>query len=880
MASPKADRQSISQFCFIFFLTVSSLHLVVADDQLASDSSPDPQETVQQKIIPQSEIQSELDSSPDSSPEEEEVDESEQDEEEFDENDQEDDYEEEEEEEQPQPRIIKAREIRQISIEGNEYVGDRAILNKIPYVEGELFEPHKTRTLIRNVHSLGYFKKVTVEGQDVDDDGMNLYVIVEEKPRLEAVVFKGNKAVSTKDIKKKIDVDAIPALDSDDLHKITLAVKKLYREKDYHNPTIDAQLKQDGSHATAEFTIYEGKKSLVKRVFFEGNCAYSDKKLRSLTFTREDWVLGFMNKAGSYQPEAIESDKHVIENFYQSNGFLHAKVHDVTVEVDETSRDFCITFHIQEGEQYCISDVKVPGNEMVSEQLLKDQLPIKVGDLYSREKIRQSIEMLRTLWGDFGYIYADIEPSIQPDDEHKTVSVAFYSELGNQVTLRRINIIGNKKTRDKVVRRQLLLQEGCLLTQTGMDASRDRVELLGYFDPRDGVNWKMHRVDKNTADLDLLLKEVKTGRVEGKIGFGGSPKDFTSPAKSFNIQGTISESNLFGLGIHTNLTLDYAKEQRSLNFNVTQPWLFDKPIHAAFDVYHKRSLYEEFKEVKDDIEEQLTGGSFNIGYVSRRLWGTKIIGIGGIDGISFSKEPIARRNAGGTASSQAEFNQVLRRRFMEGEFIWLGAQFSHDFRNSPVHPSRGYQWLALTKLGFNNNKNRGEKEEFGFLKFDLDASWYTPLIGERDLVLCLHGHVGIVSAIKMRNIPFRELYHVGGPASVRGFLFGEIGPRWLTESIGGKKAFWLNAELIFPIAGDFSIKGAIFYDGGAGWDSPDASIITPARLRNNRFDYRHAIGFGIRVLRPTPIQIDWGFKLDRRKGEKESEVHLSMYHEF
>lgn len=770
--------------------------------------------------------------------------------------------------------------INKIVIEGNSYVGAQAIAHKIPYAVGEVFEAHKTRSLIRNVHTLGYFKKVRVETEQNDDGSITLFVVVEEKPRLEALVFKGNKAVSEKDINKKINTESITAIDQEDLPKITLALKKLYREKDYHNPTIDAQLSVHDHRATATFTIKEGKKSLVKRVFFEGNCAFSDKKLRSLTFTREDWVFGFLNKAGSYQPEAIESDKHVIENFYQSNGYLQAKVHDVSVHLDEATKQFFVTFHIQEGDLYTISDIRVPGNEIISEELLQDQLPMKVGDIYSKEKIRQSIEMLRTLWGDFGYIYADIEPSIQPNDETKTVSIAFYSELGNQVTLRNINIIGNQKTRDKVIRRQLALQEGSLLTQTGMDVSRDRVELLGYFDQRNGVNWKINRIDKNTADLDLLLKEIKTGRLEGKVGFGGSPRDFTSPAKSFSLQLSVSENNLVGLGIKTNITAEFSKQQSTVNFNLTQPWLFDKPIYAAFDVYHKNSLYEEFKEIKDDIQEKLTGGSVQVGYVSPRLWGTKILGIGGVDGIHFSKEPLPKINAGGSAIAEDEFKLVLRRRFMDGQFIWLGTQWSQDIRNSPVHPSRGYQWLALTKVGFNGHRQLIEKQEFGFLKMDLDASWYTPLIGERDLVLCLHGHVGLVTPIKDRSIPFRELYHVGGPASVRGFTFGEIGPRWLTESIGGKKALWFNAELLFPIASDFSIKGALFYDGGAGWNSPDESIINPERLRNNKFDYRHAIGFGIRVLRPTPIQIDWGFKLDRRKGEKESEVHLSMYHEF
>ena len=200
-------------------------------------------------------------------------------------------------------------------------------------------------------------------------------------------------------------------------------------------------------------------------------------------------------------------DRHTIETFYKNNGYLTARVTDVVVDMNEKTRNFYLTFHIHEGPQYRVADIKVPGNEIMDEKDLLPVLPIKKGQLYSHAKVQKCLEILRNLWGEHGYIYADVEPSIQPDEENHTVNIAFYTELGSKVFLRRINIIGNKKTRDKIIRRQLTLDEGDLLTTQRMEFSKNRVELLGYFDKRGGVNWKINRVNDELCDLDLIVKE-------------------------------------------------------------------------------------------------------------------------------------------------------------------------------------------------------------------------------------------------------------------------------------------------------------------------------------------------------------------------------------
>jgi outer membrane protein insertion porin family len=509
----------------------------------------------------------------------------------------------------------------------------------------------------------------------------------------------------------------------------------------------------------------------------------------------------------------------------------------------------------------------------MSEEELLRILPVKPNQLYSQAKVQKSMEILRNLWGQHGYAFADIDPAVQSDDEKHTVNITFYCELGNKVRLNRLNIIGNKRSRDFLIRRQILLDEGDILTTQKMDFSKSRVELLGYFDKRDGVNWKMNRISEDLCDLDLIVKEIQTGKVTLQAQFNGNAEDVTDPTKALLISFGFADTNLAGYGIQYDIGGAVSRTEQTGNFSLFSPWIFNQPISASVAFIANNSQYQDVHQVAQVISEKRVGGSAGIGIFLNHPRDAHMQLQVGFENLFYGSPP---RAAVANAAARAEYQDILDRRFREGNLVWASYVLNQDMRNHPMHPSRGYQWVASAKFGAPT-----APANFGFAKLEGDASWYTPLIGESDLVLCLHGHAGIVTGIGSGTIPYRELYHVGGPATVRGYLFGQISPTWENESIGATKALWTNVELIFPINPDFSIKGSFFYDGGAGWDTPDAAFIKTG-LRNNDFKYRHTVGVGVRVLNPTPMQIDWGFKLDRNKKLREpaSEVHFSMIHNF
>jgi len=786
--------------------------------------------------------------------------------------------------EQNQVFANKTRRISAIKIHGNTSTSRDAILNHIPYKIGEMFDARKTRALIRNLYyNLKKFRMIKVMGEIVDDTHINLHILVEEKYPLKEFKTTGNRKVSEKEIAKKINLDEITTIDPEELKIIANKIKDIYLEKGYHQTNIETALEiDDNNRATAILTVHEGIAATVKQIHFVGNNSISSKELRGVALTKEDWIFGFLDKSGNYHPDRLEGDKHFIEQYYQNQGFLHAKVIDIDINIDPETQNIILTFEIEEGNRYIIDKISAPGTDLVPEQYLLAMLPIRPGMYYSREGVTNAIKRLELIWGDYGYIFAHIEPSIQPNEEEKTVSLSFFSELGDQVYLNKINIRGNTKTRDKIIRRKILLDEGELLTQNRMNASKRNVASLGYFDPRDGVNWKIRRLNKEEADLDLIVKETKTGHFGAQLGFGGSGADWQSPISGMSIKVELSDTNLFGSGVHLNLSTTYSKDEQTALLHVAQPWLFDKPILGAFDIYHRRPVYDELRHVRT-VHQKLTGGSVTLGCITQSknqfFHDVNVLFSSGVEDIKYNTPPIALFNS---PLEQLQYQQILDQEFRPGTFAFVATKMEQDTRNHPVHTMWGHKWRMATKFAipsFGNN--------IGFYKIELDASWFTPLIAEYDLILKLHAYFGISKPFKNRTVPFGDLFHIGGQSSVRGFLFGQIGPQFSGDTIGGAKAFFWNAELIVPITADMNMKAVVFYDGGTGFDNPYITNADKPFVTGNNFDYRHAIGIGIRVLQPMPVNVDWGFKIDPRKNrlfpnrsESASEIHFGMSYDW
>ncbi len=760
--------------------------------------------------------------------------------------------------------------IRKIIVQGNKHIKEASILNGIPYKEGDLFDASLSSAAINNLYSLGHFGQVEISAEVLEDKGLALYVMVEEKKLLEDLKICGNKSIKTSKIKEKLNLGKLATIDAETLHHISLGIKKLYAEESRHFVTVETAIvpnEENPDKAVAQITVNEGESSSVLYVLFKGNCHIDDRKLRSFLFTRENWLFSFTDGAGTFSEDQLEMDKHRIEYFYRDNGYLMAKVPKAEVIYSNNQKHIKIVFHVQEGDIFHVKSIQAPGDDLFTEKELLSHVALEVDKPFSQSKLVKSINKLKDLWGDKGYIYADVYPQIKPNEETKEVDVTFHSERGNKLHANRISITGNLVTRDKVIRRQLTIFEGDLITTTKLQESKIGVEYLSFFD-REGIAWKLHRVSDNLSDLEMHVVETKTGSANLQFTYGS---DRYSPRPSLKGQISIEKTNLCGKGWEIGGSAQASRHRlQRIEAHFFDPHLFDSNVSFGIYGYSRWLEYEQWKSLSKSPVQVTTGGNVKFGFslpaIDKRLHLILDVGL----------EDIRNKDIDlGDPRLDVDFAPVVRRIFQEGTMFWIGLDLVKDTRNHQVYPNQGYKITLSSKTAI-----PGLNNQFGFLATEVQGSCYNALIGVDSLVLATHVKLSHLERLgKHHIIPYKELYHMGGQTTVRGHVWGGIGPAWKNgDPLGAQNAILFNAELIFPLIPDYSMKAHFFYDAGAGWDTPKNDIRNVCNIRRDHFDLRHTAGFGLNLLKPMPAKVDWGFKLDRRKTEGESahEFHISM----
>lgn len=776
--------------------------------------------------------------------------------------------------------------INKIVISGNKHVKKYAIMNRLPWKAGEKFDKSKTQAAINNIYSLGYFRQVKIKKETLKNKQINLFIKVEEKKLLAKLLFEGNKTISSAKIRDELHLDKLITIDEETLHQISKGIRKLYSKESYHATTVKTEIIPDEKSpdkANAKFIITQGPKSVVVRINFVGNKKIPSRKFRKMIFTKEEWLLNFLDDGGKYLKETVEDDKRRIEYIYRDHGYLTTTVTKADINFSEDRRKINITFYIKEGDQFIFSKIKAIGDDEVKEKELFEYITIEEGKPYNQTKLKETIDNLKEIWGRKGYIYADVYPQVKPNEDDKTVEVTFNVEKGDKLYANRINITGNKVTRDKVIRRQIDIEEGDLITSTKLNRSRASVEYLSFFE-RGGVNWRIDRISDKKANLEMNIKEKKTGNLNLGLTYG-SEKHASRPSLKGNIN--ITKENIFGLGIDGGAMVQADRHNlQKLEAHFFDPSLFDSNSSGFTTIYKRWEEYQEWANVNELPKEKISGGAVRLGFflpqLDRRLQFLTEVGI----------ESISNNNPVATGASAAILEPILRQKFQQGTLAWLGLDVIKDTRNHKVYPNKGYKISLNTKLA-----PPAVNEEYSFIKTELEGSVYTPLIGNDNLVLALHAKTGLIrqtggthifkkkdinnndiEVLQKKIIPYKELFHMGGQDSVRGFTWGGIGPAWVTNSpLGSKYMMQFNAELIFPLIPDYSMKGHFFYDAGAGWDTPKQDISDTSYIKRDNFNLRHSVGFGLNLTQPMPVKIDWGYKLDRDKaaGESPHEFHLS-----
>ena len=725
--------------------------------------------------------------------------------------------------------VEKGGTVDRITVSGNRRVDTEAVMKKITSKEGEPFSPDTVREDVRGIYSTGYFDDVAAALTDTAA-GKALVFSVKEMPFLRRIEYRGNNEIKEEKLTEVVTLKTNRVLDRTLLAENAERVKSLYEEEGYYLARVNPVIESDGVEATVVFKIEEGPEVRVKRITFIGNKAFTDGKLKGLMNTEEVGFFTFLTKSGKFNEFIYQNDIAILMNHYFDNGYINADVLDSRVLLSEEKRWFYITLNISEGEQFRVGALDLSGELLASKEELLEKLGLEGGRGFSRRELARGIEAITGFYGDKGYAYAEIKPVTKINPEDRTIDITIEIKKDELVYIEKIDITGNVRTRDKVIRREVELGEGDLYSASELKRSRGNLKRLGYFEDVQITETRGSGSDR--MNLGLSVKERPTGSIS--LGLGYSSVDKVIGTAS------ISQANFMGTGLKLDLSGTVSASSSRYIFGITEPWLFDRPISAGLDLYNTEREYPDFNLRKQGFDLR-----FGFPITNRYTRGF----------ITYKLEDVFITEVAETASS------LIKEQEGASTESSIRLQIRRDTRNDAFFPSEGSVVNLITE--FAGGPLGGTSY---FVKYEADAVRFFPMAW--DTVFSLHGAIGYVHSYDGHDAPVYERYYLGGINSIRGFLTRSVSPKdpATGDLIGGSSMLTVNAEYLFPLFAEQSIRGLVFFDVGNAYQG-----------RIDLGDFKTSIGTGIRWFSPLgPLRIEVGFNLNPKDDESASEWDFAI----
>ncbi len=717
--------------------------------------------------------------------------------------------------------------IIKIDIIGNERIDRGFIANNIKTKENEPYNLDKIREDMKNIYKTGFFSDIQIDVKTTDKGKVVTFVVI-ERPPIKAIYISGNKKVKTDDIKDKLKVKTNTVLNIEKIKESMDEVKKLYASKGYYATKVNYEIDYEEDYqVTAKFLVEESIKAFVRNINFVGNKAFKSDKLKSLMSVREKGIFSWFTGSGILDEENLEDDKKRIEAFYADNGYVRVKTGIPDIKISKDGKTISITLPVEEGNVYKVGAIDFAGDLILKKEALFRSLKSKPGNTFRSSIYHEDVLTLTDLYQDKGYAFCEISPLTLIDDNTRNVNITFEISKGQEIYFNRINILGNTKTRDKVVRRELKFAEGDRFSATKLKDSKKKLKNTTFFKDVDMKIIKTDEPDK--INLDLTVEERPTGSLNVGVGY--------STADRVILTGTVSQENFLGTGRKLSLEASLSAFTRQYRFSYLEPYVFDKNLAAGFSILN-------FTRIMDNYEYKQIGGSlFFIRPLTDDVRGA----------IRYRYERTTVSNIEDTASDYVKEQQGTK--LTSSVTFSLGQNTIDDILN----PNKGINTEISLEIA--GGPFAGDNY------FHRTVAYYGQFIpaGFWDSTLFLRGTAGVIRPYGGKNLPIYEKFYVGGMNTIRGFNYGEAGPKDETgEVIGSKNELVFNVEWIFPIYKPAGIKGVVFYDSGAGFDDSKGFMLK---------DMKAGAGFGIRWFSPLgPIRLELGFNLFPKQGERKGGV--------
>jgi len=718
--------------------------------------------------------------------------------------------------------------VGEVAIEGNRRVELSAVRSVLSVKPGQEVSAEEIDRDIQAIYKLGRFADVAASIEERGGVPVLVYQLT-ERPLVRDVKYAGNKEFSVERLRGLVTLKTPDIYDPRVVEKNVEAIKKAYVEEGFHAAEVVAKVDiNDAYEATITFEIKEGEKILIRRIRFEGNTVLSDAQLKKVMETKERWFLSWLTGRGTYKDEVLQNDLEIIADQYYNKGYVQVKVKQPLVSIAEDKKSMDILIEIREGEQFRVGEIDVQGDLLKSKAEILALVKLKPGEIFSRQQLRQDVFAINDLYADQGYAYVNVSPLTRLDPERRLVNLLFEIEQGIQVSIERIQIAGNTKTRDKVIRREMKLVEGELYSATGMKESRRRINNLGFFEEVNVATSKGS--DEAHMNVDVDVKERATGTFS--VGFGYSSVD------GFVGQGSVTQENFLGRALKLNLAGSLGGKSTTYQLGLTDPYFLDKNLTLGFDLYKTEREYVDFSK-------KALGGDLKLGFPltdnTRAFFLYKYEEKEIFDIDESASQLIKDQEGTSTLSS-------------------ITASITRNTTDYYLDPSKG----SVSELSAEFAGLGGTEK---FAKYIADQRFFFPF--KWGTVFSAHGQIGYIQQVGSTEIPIDERFFLGGINTLRGFKSREVGPRddATGDFLGGDKEAYFNLEYVFPLLKDMGLKGVAFFDTGNAWGE-DESYFS---------EMRYSVGGGIRWFSPMgPLRLEWGYNLNPKDFEDNSQFEFSI----
>ncbi len=756
--------------------------------------------------------------------------------------------------------------VARILVQGNERVDQQTVLSYLPIAPGDTVDPARIDLAIKALFRTDLFSDVRITLQ-----GSDLVVKVVENPIINKVVFEGNHSLTEDKLKEEVINHPRGIFTKSKVQQDVQRIVELYRRAGRISATVSPKIVElPQKRVDLIFEITEGPKTGVSRVNFLGNKAYADSELRDAIVTKESGITRFFSSNTNYDPDRLEYDREQLRKFYTNHGYYDFRVLSAVAELVPDQKNFKITMTVDEGQKYTFGKLTVEtANKKLDPEFLRALLPVRTGQLYQSDRIEDSVDALTYAAGSAGYAFVDIRPRYKANKEKKTVDVIFEVREGPHVYVERIDIVGNTRTIDPVIRRELLLTEGDAYNKVLLDRSKNNVRRLGFF-----KDVAVKQEPGSAPDKTVVVMTVEE-QPTGELSFGAG---FSSIDKLLLDVG-VSEKNFRGLGEDLRARISVGAIQRKIDLSFTEPRFGARDLRAGVDLFSYR--YNLGSQASFDTET--TGGGFRLGFplnnftylgLNYRLTSSDIV-------VDASLCPT------GAAAANNAYASLCEQR---GSYLTssVGYSLNIDRRNDPQMPTRGWKLSLHQDLA-------GLGGDTHYLKTEADGSWYYQV--RKNWTVTLAGQAGYIEGWDGNAIRISDRFFKGG-YTFRGFQVAGIGPRDVAaancttsgatntcgtnDALGGKLYAIGTFELSLPngLPTEYGIKTALFSDFGTLGQVDYQYKVGQASVHDD-LGLRASAGLSVRWKSPMgPIQFDLSQILAKDDYDRVEHFRFSTYTPF